>query len=157
MKTLRNGKRNTRSVRKLINCVLLCLAFLSMATERQPSAPIPPLTLNQVIDTCARFYNIPRAVIVGVATLETGMGTAGVGAKYNNLFSIKAYSDWKGEKAGKWRKYKSKSESVEDFCKFITKHYPHLFGRELDRWLLFGYGNSKFEKVGWAQKFNKPM
>lgn len=143
------------AMRPLLILIAALATSIGIAAERSPRRPPEPLTVHEVIDTCARFYKIPRQVIIGVATLETGMGEAGVGKNHNNLFSIRAFSDWKGDRSedGRWRKYKNKAKSVEDFCKFIQKNYPHLFGRPVERWLLHGYGNSKFEKIGWAKNF----
>lgn len=83
---------------------LACITFLANAPRPQTPRFLP-LTLMQVIDACAAHYKVPRAVIIGVGLSETGLGTAGVGCSANNLFGIKAYKDWKGERHGKWRKY----------------------------------------------------
>jgi len=137
---------------KITVLLLLLIAYTANAPEHQTRPP-KPLTLQQVIDTCAAYYKVPRAVIVGVGISETGLGTDGVGVSANNLFGIKAYKDWKGARHGKWRKYAKKTDSVQDFCIFIKQHYPHLFGRPLEKWLLIGYGNSEYEKVGYFKQF----
>ena len=123
--------------------------------------PEPGLTLSQVIDTCSEYYQIPRAVIIGTATLETGMGTGGCGLHANNLFSIRAYPRvWTGEvykacaKCRAWRKYETPQESVVDFCKFVQTHYPYMIGRAVDRWALYGYdANGLFDQKGCFVRF----
>jgi hypothetical protein len=131
-------------------------------TER-PIINNPPatnaLTLMQVIDTCAAFYGVPREVIIGVGMSETGLGTDGVGkpTAANNLFGIRKGKYDKHPKdmvytssSGRWRKYSHPNESVADFCKFIRQHYHWFWSkpRPLERWLLFGYGNSKYVVKG---------
>lgn len=139
---------------KLTVFILLLTVCAANAPKQEPHThPAPELTISQVVDTCAAFYKIPKAVIWGVGISETGLGVGGVGASANNLFGIKAYKDWKGERHGKWRKYAKKTDSVKDFCIFVKRHYPHLFGRPVEKWLLHGYGNSKYEKVGYFKEF----
>jgi flagellum-specific peptidoglycan hydrolase FlgJ len=60
------------------------------------------------------------------------------------MFGIKAY-DWNGDTCGKWRKYDSKFESVDDFCQFLTRHYPKLIGEPVDRWTLKGYKTTSYK------------
>lgn len=117
------------------------------------------LSLNEVIDTCSVYYNIPRAVIIGTATLETGIGRGGVGKNANNLFSIRSY-DWSGDvyKACDtcrcWRKYETPQHSVVDFCLFVHKKYPYMIGRPVEEWALYGYEKGGlFDKKGCFVKF----
>jgi len=128
--------------------------------------PVPkPLTLSEVIDTCAKFYSIPREVIVGVAFSETGIGTDGVGREEaaRNLFGVRKGKYDKHPDTmvyncsnGAFRKCHTKAESVADFCRFIHQYYPWFFTRPrpIERWLLYGYGNSKYEVKGYFLKFN---
>ena len=123
-----------------------------------------PLTLAQVIDTCALFYGVPREVIIGVGTSETGLGTDGVGkpTAANNLFGVRKGKYDKHPKnmvytssSGAWRKYADPKDAVADFCRFLRQHY-HWFWtkpRPLERWVLYGYGNSKYEKRGFFTQF----
>lgn len=134
-------------------------------TAKQPeikkSAPTS-LSLQQVIDTCAAYYRIPRGVIIGVATNETKMGKGGVGVpeKANNLFGVQdgKYDDWHGgqytacDSCFKWRKYPTPQASVPDFCKFITLHYSHHIGKPVELWSLPNYGSSKYVR-GWFTQF----
>lgn len=117
-------------------------------------------SLSQFIDHCAKEYSIPRAIIVGVATHETSLGTTGIGTpeKSNNLFGIKKGDGWTGDwyspnGTTKWRSYCTRQESVLDFCKFVNKHYPHLIGKPIERWQLWGYGPAKYEQKGFFKQF----
>ena len=100
------------------------------------------------IDTCASRYNIPREVILGIASNESKFGSSFLGRTAHNWFGIKK-GDYTGDyytssKGNKWRKYPSPYESIEDFCKYITTHYSHLIGRPLERWNIYGYAESPY-------------
>jgi len=144
---------------KLLILIGLLLPFVAAHHDTAPQAiPPPPLNLRQIIDTCAAYYHIPTAVIIGVATEETGVGRDGVGKAANNLFGIKKGHGWHGaiyqscKTCAKWRQYSTPAESVQDFCKFITKHYPYHLGKPTAKWYLNGYGNSKY-KVGFFTQY----
>lgn len=75
------------------------------------------------------------SVVIGQAALESNWGRSELSSDYNNLFGIKADSSWKGEKVNistkenfntqikdDFRVYKSKSESINDFGKFLSEN-----------------------------------
>ncbi len=107
---------------KILILIGLLLPFVAAHSDTEPP-PIPtkPLNLRQIIDTCAAYYHIPTAVIIGVATEETGIGRDGVGKSANNLFGIKKGDGWHGKvyqsckTCAKWRHYSTTAESVQDF------------------------------------------
>ena len=107
--------------------------------------PIQPTTLDQWIDTCASRYSIPSEVIRGIGWSESHLGTSPLALRSNNLFGIKCGDNWKGERCGAWRKYASRFESVEDFCKYINFYYPHLIGKPLGKWIIRGYKSKPYK------------
>lgn len=75
------------------------------------------------------------SVLVAQAALESNWGRSELSSRYNNLFGIKADTSWKGEKINistsegydtkvmdDFRVYKSKSESIKDFGKFMVEN-----------------------------------
>lgn len=93
--------------------------------------PILPTSLDTWIDTCAARYRVPAKVIRYVATMESGMGQSHLAKRNNNLFGIR--------KKHAWAKYESRFESVEDFCRFIHRHYPKQVGKNTGVFTLWGY------------------
>ena len=80
-------------------------------------------------------YNILPSVVLAQAILESDWGRSYLTEKANNMFGIKADSGWKGEKVkmktkedynkqikDEFRKYNSKSDSLEDYGKFLSEN-----------------------------------
>jgi flagellum-specific peptidoglycan hydrolase FlgJ len=102
--------------------------------------PITPTPLSVWIDTCAQRYNIPAEVIYFVGWHESHMGESPLAKRTNNMFGIR--------KNHSWARYDSKHQSVEDFCKFLLKHYPNQIGQPAHTWVLWGYrGKGKHWRV----------
>lgn len=92
------------------------------------------------------------SLVAAQAILESGWGSSSLSNKANNLFGIKAGSDWKGEKYNSptkefsngafinvnadFRKYKNWDESVEDHANFFIENdfrkenYKNLIGQK---------------------------
>ena len=115
----------------------------AVKTVKMP--PIQPTTLHQWIDTCAARYNVPSEVIERIGWNESHLGQSPLALRSNNLFGIKCGDGWKGERLGTWRKYSSRFESVEDFCKYIHFYYPHLIGKPLSEWVIRGYKSTPYK------------
>ena len=129
---------------KFIALLVVLLLPLYIADNKQISIvvmpSIKPTTLAEWVDTCAARYNIPSKIIYYVGTMESGWGKSKLAKRNNNLFGIK--------QGGKWAKYGSKFESIEDFCKFINKHYPNQVGKTKGVFTLWGYrGKGKHWRV----------
>jgi flagellum-specific peptidoglycan hydrolase FlgJ len=135
-------------MKKLIIILSLALAPSIVQNRGQKQVKflpsIKPTTLTQYIKHCANKYNIPEEVIFHVGWNESHLGQSPLALRSNNCFGIKAY-DWNGDTCGKWRKYDSKFASVDDFCKFIVKHYPQMIGRPLEGWTLKGYKSKPYK------------
>lgn len=83
-----------------------------------------------------REYNILASLTIAQAILESGWGSSELSQRANNLFGIKAFSNWKGRRitipttewySGKmtvinadFRAYDSLTESIEDHNKLLT-------------------------------------
>ena len=90
-------------------------------------------------------YGILPSLILAQAILESGWGTSELSQKANNLFGIKAFSDWKGKRitfsTTEWynnqrtvveadfRAYDSLDDSIEDHNKLLSfTRYKPLIG-----------------------------
>lgn len=75
-------------------------------------------------------YGIPASLTLSQMAIESGMGTNTLSTQYNNYFSIKAGSSWKGSVAyhlddhsyqERFRVYSSVAESMEDHSRLLLK------------------------------------
>jgi flagellum-specific peptidoglycan hydrolase FlgJ len=90
-------------------------------------------------------HGILASLIIAQAILESGWGDSSLTEKANNLFGIKAGSNWSGEKiamktteyvngerkeiTANFRKYNSWSDSIADHTKLLlTSRYEKLIG-----------------------------
>jgi flagellum-specific peptidoglycan hydrolase FlgJ len=90
-------------------------------------------------------YNILASVTIAQAILESGWGESALTKKANNLFGVKAFSDWSGMRINMvtmeeydgvkqktdadFRKYNSWEESMLDHTKFLLKpRYANIIG-----------------------------
>jgi flagellum-specific peptidoglycan hydrolase FlgJ len=84
--------------------------------------------------------SVPVSASVAMAIYESNYGRSGLARNYHNLFGIKAFRDWKGERArnmrtvdegvvtrADFRSYKSIAESTENYGKFL-KEKPRYQG-----------------------------
>lgn len=132
-----------------IACALAALlGFNSIPPPKQVKTvrfePIHPTSLATWVDTCAARYNVPKEVIYKVGINESGWGKSPLAKQSNNLFGIKCGDGWTGERAGKYRKYPSRYESVEDFCKYMVKYYSFHIGKPYKLWKLRGYAENVY-------------
>lgn len=131
----------------IIITVLLGLNSIQKAEPQKAIVlpPIQPTAIGVWIDTCANRYNIPTEVIYGIGWNESHMGQSPLALRSNNLFGIKCGDGWSGERCGEFRKYGSHFESVEDFCKYISFYYPHLIGKPVGEWVIWGYKSTPYK------------
>ena len=97
------------------------------------------------IKDCWTKHQILPSVVLAQSILESGWGTSDKALKANNLFGIKANSDWKGPTVtlptqehingkwitidAKWRKYGSWSDCLVDHATFLSKpRYKMIIG-----------------------------
>lgn len=120
-------------------------------------APEPPKTDNQThfintvkdhVADCWTQHGILPSVVMAQAILESGWGTSDKAIKANNLFGIKAASDWTGSTVtlptqeyvngkwitvdAKWRKYNSWGHSIVDHAQFLKERprYKSIIGNK---------------------------
>lgn len=104
--------------------------------------------LNKVaagVNNCWTTHRILPSVVLAQAILESSWGTSDKTLKANNLFGIKANSDWSGPTVtlptkehvngkwinidAKWRKYSRWSDSLMDHAAFLSKpRYKAIIG-----------------------------
>jgi flagellum-specific peptidoglycan hydrolase FlgJ len=83
---------------------------------------------------------VPVSACVAMAIYESNYGRSGLAQNHHNLFGIKAFRDWKGERArnlrtvdegiatmADFRRYKTIAESTENYGKFL-KEKPRYQG-----------------------------
>ena len=104
-----------------------------------------PISLGAYMDSMAVRHNIPIEVIEGISWNESHWGQSPLARRTNNLYGIKCGDGWKGQRAGTWRKYGDRNESVADFCQYIKKYYSHLIGRPLSQWTIKGYAEKPYK------------
>ena len=85
-----------------------------------------------------RKSGIPASITIAQAALESAWGESGLAKSGNNLFGIKADSQWRGETLtlntrefikgqwvvvpAKWRKYGSWQSSIDDHAAFLKQN-----------------------------------
>ena len=100
-----------------------------------PSEFIMRLTTAAVAS--AKASGVPASITIAQAALESAWGESGLAKSGNNLFGIKATSDWKGKvaevttteyvdgvaqkKVAKFRAYGSYDEAFSDYAKMISE------------------------------------
>ncbi|MBD8037067.1 N-acetylmuramoyl-L-alanine amidase [Solibacillus sp. A46] len=103
-------------------------------------------TVKDHVASCWSQHRILPSVVMAQAILESGWGTSDKAIKANNLFGIKAASDWKGQTVtlptkeyvsgkwitvdAKWRKYNSWGHSIVDHAQFLKERprYKAIIG-----------------------------
>lgn len=105
-------------------------------------------TVKDHVGDCWTKHRILPSVVMAQAILESGWGTSDKAIKANNLFGIKAASDWKGPTVtlstkeyvngkwitvdAKWRKYNSWGQSIVDHAEFLKNRprYKSIIGNK---------------------------
>jgi len=86
-------------------------------------------------------YGIPASAIISMSIYESGYGGSDLAKNHNNYFGIKAFANWKGEKAAmptkdsgvrtiaNFRKYKDLGEGYQGYASFLreTGRYNKAF------------------------------
>ena len=123
-------------------------AHIGSSLEKKPVVDSKVTFLNKVavgVNDCWTKHQILPSVVLAQAILESGWGTSDKAIKANNLFGIKANSDWKGPSVtlatkehvngkwitidAKWRKYNSWSDCLVDHAAFLSKpRYKWIIG-----------------------------
>lgn len=116
--------------------------------NKKPAVDNKKAFLNKVAagaSDCWTKHQILPSVVLAQAILESGWGTSDKAIKANNLFGIKANSDWSGPTVtlptkehvngkwintdAKWRKYSRWSDSLMDNAAFLSKpRYKAIIG-----------------------------
>jgi N-acetylmuramoyl-L-alanine amidase len=105
----------------------------------------------------AKKYPINAAIMTAQAILESRYGESKLAKEANNLFGIKAFSSWKGErytiKTKEWkdnleytieanfRKYRTVNDCLMDYCKLISKSKYYIKARtNADNYIAYAQG-----------------
>ncbi len=118
-------KKHTSYIRTIIIGVLLCL--FSFPMKAQATHQYIKSNKNLVTEL-SKKYEIPAAVIMSIAFVETGGGSCKNSKQLNNHFGIVGKNHQKGSK---YKQFSSKEESFDAFCKMLTrkKYYSDLKGK----------------------------
>lgn len=94
-----------------------------------------------------RKYNVPAAITMAQAILESAAGTSQLAIKGCNHFGIKCSSDWQGKTISHdvsgecYRKYADVADSYEDHSLFLKrKRYESLFALSMGDYKNWAYG-----------------
>ncbi|PZR29590.1 MAG: muramidase [Citrobacter freundii] len=89
---------------------------------------------RHIADSLASIYDVPAAVILGVAIVESGGGNSRNAKLLNNHFGIVGKNNLLKTKhiKSRYKQYSSVAASYEDFCKLLSrrKFYPTLKGNK---------------------------
>jgi len=109
-------------------------------------------------------YNIPAAITMAQALLESSAGKSELATEANNHFGIKCTSDWvwetyrhdDDEKAECFRKYYAAEDSFIDHSLFLKnrKRYASLFELKPDNYIGWAQG---LRQCGYATDVNYPQ
>lgn len=112
-------------------------------------------------------YGILPSITIGQAILESGWGNSDLSVKANNLFGIKADDNWKGDSIDmttseyyndiikdKFRKYKDKTDSLDDYGKFLTENSRYKKNGFFEATQYIGQAKA-LEKAGYSTKQDK--
>jgi len=146
-KTDDNNKRTARFFRIpaafLLICSFLCTALPAGA---QSSRYIEKHRL--LATKLSHEYDIPVAIILAVAIVESSSGQASVARRYHNHFGIAGRNRHKGKRRSRYKAYKDDAASFLDFCKVISRKrfYSELKGNTDYRlWI------SEISKTGYSE------
>lgn len=115
---------------RLLPLIFLCLpAFQGLQAQSKYVKKYRPIA-----DSLAAVYEIPAAVILGVAIVESGSGASRNAKMLNNHFGITGKNNLlktKGIKS-RYKQYSRVADSYEDFCKLLSrrKFYSTLKGNK---------------------------
>ena len=128
-------------MRKLIYVILILALQLGIS----PNVIAQKISFREkyqpLADSLSQVYQIPTAVILGVALIESGSGTSRNSKLLKNFFGIKGRNNLlktKGIRSG-YKQYKTDTASFVDFCTLVAKKqfYPTLAGNPDYRpWIL---------------------
>jgi flagellum-specific peptidoglycan hydrolase FlgJ len=114
-----------------IKAGLISLLLLALAQAAFPQTKYIK-RYRPLADSLSLEYEIPAAVILGVAILESSSGTSRNCKLLNNHFGIVGKNKLWKEKGirTRYKQYKSAEDSYKDFCKLIKKkkYYKKLKG-----------------------------
>lgn len=103
--------------------ILLLALFLSMFTESLQAQSKYVKKYRHLADSLSKEYEIPAAIILGVAIMESGSGTSRNAKLLNNHFGITGKNNLlktKGIKS-RYKQYQNVADSYIDFCKLISR------------------------------------
>lgn len=110
--------------------LLFCIfAFQGLQGQSKYVKKYKPLA-----DSLAAVYEMPAAVILGVAIVESGSGSSRNAKMLNNHFGIVGKNNLlktKGIKS-RYKQYSNVADSYEEFCKLVSrrKFYSNLKGNK---------------------------
>ncbi|WP_411681408.1 glycoside hydrolase family 73 protein [Clostridium thailandense] len=112
-------------------------------------------------------YNVLPSIIISQAILESGWGKSDLSVKANNLFGIKADSNWKGKKVkmntseyydkkivDNFRVYDNKEQSLKDYGEFLKNNKRYKQNGVFQATQYIAQANA-IEKAGYSTVENK--
>lgn len=128
--TIAGYANKTNPVKKWRIAVLALLCIFTFQCLQAQSKYVKKY--KPLADSLAAVYEVPAAVILGVAIVESGSGTSRNAKLLNNHFGIVGKNNLlktKGIKS-RYKQYSKIADSYEDFCRLLSrrKFYSSLKG-----------------------------
>lgn len=115
---------------------------------------------RHLADSLSEVYEVPAAIILGVAIVESGAGASRNAKLLNNHFGIVGKNNLlktKGIKS-RYKQYSSVADSYEDFCQLLSrrKFYPTLKGNKDYRLWVDAISKTGYSEVPaeWKKRIN---
>ncbi len=148
-----------KTVKRTFVAMFLLSSFISKAVDDLSYTQNFINKYKTIVLKESRRSDIPAAIIMAQAILESGWGRSSLAVKANNFFGIKCHNDWTGDTyseydddfrngelvASCFRKYESVEVSFADYSKRITTK----------RWYKFLFDIPKNDYVEWAKGLKK--
>ncbi len=126
-----------KKIVRILVVFLFSLSLISWGTSTSAQGPIQRYAdkYRTLAGKLAKEFGIPRAVIVGVAIIESSSGQARNCRDLNNHFGIVGKNNI--PRHTRYKQYDSEEESYRDFCRLISRKsfYKELRGNtDLKAW-----------------------
>ena len=126
-----------KKIVRIVSALILSLLIISAGTSTSAQGPIQRYAdkYRVLAGKLAMEFGIPRAIIVGVAIIESSSGQARNCRDLNNHFGIVGKNNI--PRQTRYKQYDSEEESFRDFCRVIShkSFYASLRGNtNLNSW-----------------------
>lgn len=142
--------KNKQAVRPFrVLAAFLCFCFFLSTAVPAGAQSSRYIDKHRLLATkLSHEYDIPVAIILAVAIVESSSGQASVARRFHNHFGIAGRNGYKGKRKSRYKAYKNDAASFLDFCKVISRKrfYLNLKGNtDYKLWI------SEISKTGYSE------